>query len=213
MRELNAAAPQKPALVSELGYAATGRDEVINRDVWQFHQGLWAAPFSGFAGSGMYWWWDTFIDPQDQWPQYGALADFFAGEDLASLSPGKAQVSNGAAQALTLQDDERALLWLYSEAYTVPAAQAAYDKAMFAALRSKQKLLEGQMKALDDQFNTVISKFGTDKKEPLDRIKRLNDEILDLNVRAAFLAAQAAARKMLEAPDRAGGGGHDFDAI
>ena len=103
------------------------------------HTGLWGAPFLGYAGGSMYWWWDTFVDPQDQWHQYGALARFFAGEDLATLTLGKAQVA-GDAQAFTLQGDDRALIWLPSNGYTVPAAQAAYDKALFAALKSKTKL-------------------------------------------------------------------------
>jgi hypothetical protein len=129
-------APDKPLLLSELGYSAGAQ---VALDAMHLHTGLWGAPFLGYAGGSMYWWWDTFVDPQDQWPQYGALARFFAGEELATLTAGKAQVT-GDAQAFTLQDDERALLWLPSNGYTVPAAQAAYDKALFAALKSKTKL-------------------------------------------------------------------------
>ncbi len=129
-------APDKPLLLGELGYSAGAQ---VALDAMHLHTGLWGAPFLGYAGGSMYWWWDTFIDPQDQWHQYGALARFFAGEDLAILTAGKAQVA-GDAQAFTLQDEERALIWLPSNGYTVPAAQAAYDKALFAALKSKTKL-------------------------------------------------------------------------
>ncbi len=132
-------APDKPLLMGELGYSAGAQDAL---DALHLHMGLWGAPFLGYAGGSMYWWWDTFIDPQDQWHQYGALARFFAGEDLALLHTAKATVNDDRALALALQDDEHALLWLYSADYTVPAAQAAYDKALFAAIRSKEKLID-----------------------------------------------------------------------
>ncbi|WP_110519911.1 DUF5060 domain-containing protein [Herpetosiphon llansteffanensis] len=130
VRELNAAAPQKPALVSELGYAATGRDEVINRDVWQFHQGLWAAPFSGFAGSGMYWWWDTLVDPDNLWSEYNKLAQFFKDQDLTSFSPVSAQVSPLKARALALQTKSQALVWVRSNEYEPEALTNAYEEAL-----------------------------------------------------------------------------------
>lgn len=129
-------APDKPLLIGELGYSAGAQ---VALDAMHLHTGLWGAPFLGYAGGSMYWWWDTFIAPQEQWHQYGALARFFAGEDLALLTPGKAQVA-GEAQAFTLQGAERAFVWVQSAGYTVPAAQAAYDKALFDALKSKTKL-------------------------------------------------------------------------
>ena len=129
-------APDKPLLMGELGYSAGAQ---VALDDLHLHTGLWGAPFLGYAGGSMYWWWDTFVDPQDQWHQYGALARFFAGEDLATLTPATAQVT-GDAQALTLQAEEQALLWLLSNSYTVPAAQTAYDKALLAAIKSKTKL-------------------------------------------------------------------------
>lgn len=129
-------APDKPLLIGELGYSAGAQ---VALDAMHLHTGLWGAPFLGYAGGSMYWWWDTFIAPQEQWHQYGAVARFFAGEELALLTPGKAQVA-GEAQAFTLQGPERALVWVQSAGYTVPAAQAAYDKALFAALKSKTKL-------------------------------------------------------------------------
>ncbi|MEZ4683040.1 MAG: DUF5060 domain-containing protein [Caldilineaceae bacterium] len=129
-------APAKPVLMGELGYSAGAQDAL---DAMHLHMGLWGAPFLGYAGGSMYWWWDTFIDPQDQWYQYGALGKFFADEDLATLTPGMATVT-GEAQALTLQNDQRVLLWLRSDGYRVPVAQAAYDKAVRDAIKSKTKL-------------------------------------------------------------------------
>lgn len=132
-------APNKPVLMGELGYSA-GAQETL--DAMHLHIGLWAAPFLGYAGGSMYWWWDTFVDPQNQWPQYKALADFLRGEDLAATTVGKAIVAPAGAQALTLQSPTHALLWLYSDAYTIPAVQGAYDKAIRDALKNRQKLTD-----------------------------------------------------------------------
>lgn len=136
---INKIAPEKPLLMGELGYSAGAQ---VALDAMHLHIGLWGAPFLGYAGGSMYWWWDSFIDPQKQWYQYASLGRFFADENLALLTPGKATIAGGVAQALTLQNDEHALLWLVSDEYNVPAAQAAYDKAVMAAIRSKQKLTE-----------------------------------------------------------------------
>lgn len=131
-------APDQPLLMSELGYSAGAQGAL---DTLHLHTGLWGAPFLGYAGGSLYWWWDTFVDPQDQWYQYGALGRFFAGEDLATLSPNEAEVA-GEALALTLQNEERVLVWLRSDQYSVAAAQAAYDKAVLDAIKSKTKLTE-----------------------------------------------------------------------
>jgi hypothetical protein len=134
-------APDKPILMGELGYSAGAQ---VALDGLHLHIGLWGAPFVGYAGGSMYWWWDSFIDPQDQWAQYGTISRFFADEDLAKLTPGKGQVNGGAAQALTLQRTDHALLWLVSDAYSVPEAQSAYDKAVMAAIKNKEKLTDWQ---------------------------------------------------------------------
>lgn len=132
-------APDKPVLMGELGYSA-GAQEAL--DAMHLHIGLWAAPFLGYAGGSMYWWWDNFVDPQNQWPQYQALARFLAGEDLAASTATTATVNTEGAQALVLQNADRTLLWLRSDAYTIPAVQGAYDKAVREALKSKQKLTD-----------------------------------------------------------------------
>jgi NAD(P)-dependent dehydrogenase (short-subunit alcohol dehydrogenase family) len=58
------------------------------------------------------------------------------------------------------------------------------------------------------RLDIMVNNAGTNIPEPfVDVSEEHLDRLLDLNVRAAFLAAQAAARKMLEAPDRGARGG------
>lgn len=62
----------------------------------------------------------------------------------------------------------------------------------------------GALPALD----VLVNNAGSNIPEPFVEVSEAHlDRLLDLNVRAAFLAAQASARKMLEAPDRRARGG------
>ena len=48
-------------------------------DALGFHDGLWAPLLSGAMGTGMSWWWDNVIDPDDLYFHLGAVADFVDG--------------------------------------------------------------------------------------------------------------------------------------
>jgi NAD(P)-dependent dehydrogenase (short-subunit alcohol dehydrogenase family) len=57
-------------------------------------------------------------------------------------------------------------------------------------------------------LDVLVNNAGSNIPEPFVEVSEEHlDRLLDLNVRAAFLAAQAAAKKMLEAPDRKARGG------
>lgn len=114
----------KPVLMGEHGYSAAGAATAGNSEAIHLHNGLWAATFEGYAGSSMAWWWDTFVDPQNIWPQYKYLADFIQNEDLAQLTPGKAVVDKNA-YALTLTNQNRALIWIRNKQYD--AAESGYQ--------------------------------------------------------------------------------------
>ena len=68
----------KPTLIGELGIC--WRDDDKRHDPantgTNLHNGLWAAAFSGASGSGMYWWWDNYVAPRDQWKQFAGFAAF-----------------------------------------------------------------------------------------------------------------------------------------
>ncbi|GAA3997680.1 hypothetical protein GCM10022631_05400 [Deinococcus rubellus] len=125
-------APNKPVLLAEVGYSAGGTEAPLIRDKIHFHNSIWAAPFVGYASTGMYWWWDTFVDPENQWPQYKGLSDFLKGENLATMTGQNASVNTLNAAALTLQSKTRALIWLRSSAYDAGEANTAYTRALIA---------------------------------------------------------------------------------
>jgi hypothetical protein len=121
--------PAKPFLLAEYGYSADGASALPSRDAIQFHNGLWAAPFSGMSSTAMYWWWDKLVDPQNLWDEYKGISTFLKDENLAALAPAKAQLAPAGASVLVLQSQDRALAWLRSDAYDVAPASKAYDKA------------------------------------------------------------------------------------
>ena len=148
-------APNKPVLLAEVGYSAGGTEPPLIRDQIHFHNSIWAAPFVGYAGSGMYWWWDTFVDPQNQWPQYKGLADFLKGENLAAMTLQNASVNTLNAGALTLQNKNRALIWLRSSAYDASEANAAYTRALI-----RQKGGPGWTYVLPIQYKATVKVDG-----------------------------------------------------
>ena len=129
LRQFGRTAAGKPVLLAEYGSNAAEETAPYNREAIHLHNGLWAAPFAGYAGTGMYWWWDNYVEPLNLWFQYRGAAQFFQGEDLRGMTPTAAQVSPGGAGALALQTTERALVWVRADGYTFQAAKNAYDEA------------------------------------------------------------------------------------
>lgn len=112
----NTSVNPKPALAAEQGFSAYGADTTRNREDITLHNGVWAPPFLGYAGTAFTWWWDTYLDPGDHWGVYKPFADFISGERLATLTPGRGEIDSSAV-ALTLQNDARALVWVRNQAY------------------------------------------------------------------------------------------------
>jgi hypothetical protein len=122
--------PQKPILLGEFGYSAKDYGEDVEKTGIQLHNGIWATTFSGYAGSGMYWWWDTYIAPNNLWFQFKGLADFIRGEDLTQYQPAASlQILDRQGEAAGVTGMELrgqvTLVWLRSKDYTVEAAIAS----------------------------------------------------------------------------------------
>ncbi|MFN8441662.1 MAG: DUF5060 domain-containing protein [Caldilineaceae bacterium] len=134
-------APDKPLLLAEHGLSTGGADsQSLETEIIHFHNGIWTAPFLGYAGSAMYWWWDSFVDPQGQWGQYKSLAQFLAGEDLTTLQPARASAKG--LKALILRSDTSALIWLRSNSYNAAGVSELHNAEILKALKEKRTLTD-----------------------------------------------------------------------
>ncbi len=135
-REFREEVRVKPLLPGELGYATSydaGDNRPFNWDAVHLHNGLWAPVFRGYAGTGMYWWWDLMVDPLQMWPAYKGIARFVEAVQeqsrIAAHRPHPAKLVGGAASALALVSKSSVLLWVRSELHDVSALQEAYSEA------------------------------------------------------------------------------------
>lgn len=139
---ISRSAGEKPIVFGELGFAAGDDSNTAALEGIHLHNGLWIAPFTGYASTAMHWWWDSFVDAQKQWGHFRGISEFLAGEDIATLTAGIASVTPESADVLALGDDTHRLVWVRNKAYDVTAAQDAYNAAILAAIRGKTKLTD-----------------------------------------------------------------------
>lgn len=112
----------KPVLAAEAGVDFRGPAETLSRDPnsYGIHDILFSAILSGAFGSGMSWWWDNLIDPQDLYCQFGGASRLVQGVnfDREGFQTGQASVVPAtrdealSLQAPALQGSETVLVWI-----------------------------------------------------------------------------------------------------
>ncbi len=108
----------KPRLLGEVGVDWRGPAETVAKDpeAIGFHDGLWATTVAGSMGTGMTWWWDNVIDPEDLYFHFGPVARFVEGvafdrEGFASLET-TASAAGRNLRARAMQGSHVVLAWL-----------------------------------------------------------------------------------------------------
>jgi hypothetical protein len=155
-RSLSQSAPPKPILLGEFGYGAEATADDIERTGIHLHNGLWSTTFVGYAGSGMYWYWDVYLDAYRQWRHFGPLQRFLTDEDLTKYEPfSPLRVSDGQGRPATVDGlglrGDKTLVWMRSDAYTVDASVAAWMSAGSPkSFAYSPPLLEGLVLTLGD---------------------------------------------------------------
>ncbi len=146
---LAGSAPPKPILLGEFGYGDEGYGKEIDKSGIHLHNGIWATTFAGYAGSGMYWWWDVYVEVYNSWHHFNGLKVFLEGVDLSGYQPFSPLIIRGQggtqaqAAGLGLRGDD-VLIWLRSDEYTVQAVEAAAKKAgVSGAYNYRQPALNG----------------------------------------------------------------------
>lgn len=152
-REYRSELPGKALLPGELGMETTYDAHVkppYNWDILHLHNGQWAAVFNGYAGTGMYWWWDLMIDPQKLWGTYLSMSRYLAtinavpATRLALHQPHPVQVRTDEqeAEALALAGPNSVLIWVR-------------DQAMDPSMQRQKYLEAGSPKTYTPQWTKV----------------------------------------------------------
>lgn len=108
----------KPTLIAEAGVDFRGPVETVAADPEGvgFHDMLWAGIFSGSFGTGMSWWWDNVIDPEDLYFHFGPVALFVDGVvfDREGFLPGGAGATAPGKRldAYALRGETTILAWV-----------------------------------------------------------------------------------------------------
>jgi len=76
----------KPFLMAEAGMDMGRDDKHYDEKGWgtALHNSIWSTALSGYMGTSMNWWWDTYIRPKKLYYHYRALEGFLRGVDWNS---------------------------------------------------------------------------------------------------------------------------------
>jgi hypothetical protein len=133
--EWHEAYPDKPFLVGEFGQNS-GPLTFDTRGV-EMRLGIWAGLLTGGAGTGMSWWWDTDIHPNNLWDVlYKGVSAFFTSEDMGAHQWRATDAEFAArtrARVFGLQADDTALVWVVSRDF----GSSYLERAYLANLRNR----------------------------------------------------------------------------
>ncbi|MBN2531496.1 MAG: DUF5060 domain-containing protein [Spirochaetales bacterium] len=120
----------KPILVGEFGMQGNFIDPLGIH----FHNGMWASLFSGSAGTGMLWWWDTYIDPDNLYYHYKGISSFFKDEvrTIGEMEPLERKQYE-KMNLYFLKSKNRILCWIQDKTYSY---KGFMEKAFGAGLEN-----------------------------------------------------------------------------
>jgi endo-1,4-beta-mannosidase len=123
----------KPVLYSEIGLEGNGGAQQLSVDPnnISLHQGLWGGLMGGGAGSGMNWWWDTWIHQGNAYDVYTGAASYAKLIDLSGTSYTTLKSLVGVNVSMTNVDylgylvDNRLYAYLFDKSFTYTNPQTS----------------------------------------------------------------------------------------
>ena len=108
---------RKPFFVSEYGTDWKGWKPKTDPHFRALHQAIWSGAFTGAAGTGMTWWWES-IHSANLYPHWSALAAFLEGSGIgrAGLRPAQFEKADSSITPLGIAARDQALVWLLDRA-------------------------------------------------------------------------------------------------
>ncbi len=116
VRELRAFHPGKPVLLAESGAVEAGHAGPFklyskDRSGIILHDILFAPFFAGAAGPGQCWHWDSYVDRNDLWFQFGRFAEAVKDLDPAAESFRPGMLQHARLRIYSLEGNSTCLLW------------------------------------------------------------------------------------------------------
>jgi hypothetical protein len=119
---------KKPFFVGEYGTDWRGWKPETDPYLRALHQAVWSGAFTGAAGTGMSWWWES-IHAAGRYGSWSSLSSFLKGTAVArsDMAPAEVALDPGdKARGLAVLGKGEALLWILDRAYSWP--DGAMDK-------------------------------------------------------------------------------------
>ena len=112
---------RKPFFVSEYGTDWKGWKPDTDPYFRALHQAIWSGAFTGAAGTGMTWWWES-IHTGNLYPHWSALAAFLEGTGIgrADLRPARFEDPGTSVIPFGVAARDEALVWLLDRAHDWP---------------------------------------------------------------------------------------------
>jgi hypothetical protein len=103
----------KPFFVSEYGTDWRGWKPDTDPHFRALHQAIWSGVFTGAAGTGMTWWWES-IHTANLYHHWSALSAFLEGTGIgrADLKPARFESIEGPATPFGVAASDEAIVWL-----------------------------------------------------------------------------------------------------
>jgi hypothetical protein len=118
----------KPFFVSEYGTDWRGWKPDTDPHLRALHQAIWSGAFTGAAGTGMTWWWES-IHTANLYPHWSALSNFLAGTGIgrADLRPAQFATVEGPVLPFGVATCDEAIVWLLDRACNWPEGAMEAD--------------------------------------------------------------------------------------
>jgi hypothetical protein len=126
----------KPFFVSEYGTDWQGWKPDTDPHFRALHQAIWSGAFTGAAGTGMTWWWES-IHTANLYAHWSALAAFLQGTGIgrSDLRPARFEKSTSSVWPFGVAARDEALVWLLDRAHDWPAGAMDADPAPVSGAR------------------------------------------------------------------------------
>jgi hypothetical protein len=173
---------QKPFFVSEYGTDWKGWKPDTDPHLRALHQAIWSAAFTGAAGTGMTWWWES-IHGAKLYGHWSALTKFLEGTAIAAadMRPVPTAASRDKVKVWAVATRREALVWVLDPAMNWPEGAmvdtppvvtgaevsiAGLEEGIYAVewwhtLEGK-RLTVAESRLVDGKLNLMVPAFSVD---------------------------------------------------